>query len=152
MSRLNILIADDDEMVRSILRLMLGARGYGVTEAADGVAALKQYREAPEKYNLVLLDQHMPNLGGPEALQQMRTVCPGLKAILLSGGLQECAAEDLETGRTRQLQKPFEYKELITLVGEMVGPAPLPMANPLMPFAPCAAEAAYQPTLQRPSP
>ena len=111
-------------MVRSILKLILARGGYHITEAVDGEDAVRQFTQAPEQFALVLLDMQMPRLDGQQALQRMRRIAPQLKAILLSGAM---ADEDAPGhSGTRLMFKPFENKELLRNITELLGPESQP--------------------------
>ena len=106
-----ILLADDEEMVRKAIRLILSFSGYNITEAVDGEDAVQKYVEATPPFDLVLIDVDMPRLGGEEAVTRMRRHDPQVKAILLSGGLHGTGSEKITF-----LQKPFDNQQLIGLV------------------------------------
>ena len=108
-----ILLADDEEMVRKAIRMILGFGGYQIEEAGDGEEAVQKYVDASPPYDLVLLDLDMPRVSGAEALARIRTHNPGAKAILLSGGVHYPGPE-----RMIFLQKPFDVQQLIGLVRE----------------------------------
>lgn len=111
--RERILLADDEEMVRKAVRLILAACGYQITEAVDGEDAVEKYAHASPPFDLVLLDLDMPRLNGLDALAKIRKYHSGAKIILLSGG-----AHALDPSEVRFVQKPFENAELIKLVRE----------------------------------
>lgn len=108
-----VLVADDEEMVRGTLRLLLKSQGYQVEEAVDGEEAVRKYLEAPDAYDVILLDLDMPRLSGPEALKKIRRHHHQAKAIFLSGGWTPPDAKEV------YLQKPFANDELLRLVGQM---------------------------------
>ncbi len=108
-----ILLADDEEMVRKAIRLILSFSGYQIVEAVDGEDAVQKYIEASPPFDLVLMDLDMPRLNGADALVRIRSHDPQAKAILLSGGVH---ADGLE--RIMFLQKPFDNQQLIGLVRE----------------------------------
>lgn len=115
--RERILVVDDEEMVRMVIKAVLAYRGYQVTEAQDGEEALKIYSENPGGFDLVLLDLHMPKLNGHEALLRIRQINPNAKAIMLSGGVQEA---DSALEPVAFLQKPFENQELLKTVRQLL--------------------------------
>lgn len=111
--RERILLADDEEMVRKAIRLILAGCGYQIAEAVDGEDAVEKYRQASPPFDLVLLDLDMPRLNGFDALERIRDHHSAARAILLSGG-----AHTLELNAVTFLQKPFDNEELIKRVRE----------------------------------
>src|SRR5258708_14163179 len=103
-----ILLADDEEMVRKAIRLILTFGGYTITEAVDGEDAVQKYIDASPPFDLVLIDFDMPRLGGAEAVARIRLHDPQAKAILLSGG-----APTTGSAKIIFLQKPFDNQHLI---------------------------------------
>ncbi len=116
-----ILVADDDEAVRTIIRAVLEYRGYHVVEACDGEDAVNKYLKSPNRFDLVLMDLHMPRLNGCEALLKIRQSDPKARIVLLSGTVQELkegARGEIE--KVRFLPKPFQNQELVELVREVL--------------------------------
>ena len=114
-----ILLADDEEMVRKAIRMILAFGGYQVVEAEDGEDAVQKYLQASPPFDLVMMDVDMPRLGGAGALARIRTHHPQAKAILLSGAFQPGGVD-----RINFLQKPFENQQLIGLVRETLEAEP----------------------------
>lgn len=110
-----ILLADDEEMVRKAIGLILTFGGYSIVEAVDGEDAVNKYLEASPPFDLVLIDVDMPRLGGAEAVERIRRHDPKVKAILLSGGLHINGIEPISF-----LQKPFDNQQLIGLVRDTI--------------------------------
>jgi len=117
-----VLLADDEEDVRSVVHAMLESLGYEVIEARDGLEAVEIFRRRAGEIDLVVLDLVMPRLTGEAALKQMRRIAPAVPAILVSG-------YD-ESGRIREivaagfggfLQKPFRRQDLGKKVRELLG-------------------------------
>ena len=103
------------------MRAVLGFRGYQIVEAADGEEAVQKYLSASQPFDLILMDLHMPRLNGYDALVQIRQRDAGVKAVLLSGGLQDRESETtIQLKGVRFLQKPFENQELVRLVREVL--------------------------------
>ena len=122
-ARERILLVDDEQMVRMMIKSILGFRGYQVIEAEDGIDAVEKFREATSKIDLVLMDYHLPRLNGHEALLQLRELDPELPALMLSGGLHDGIDMDTTNGLrgVAFLHKPFQNDELFRLVGELIG-------------------------------
>lgn len=115
-----ILVVDDEELVRMVTKAVLAYRGYRIIEAEDGEDAVAKYSANAGSIGLVLMDLHMPKLNGHEALLQIREINPQVRAILLSGGLQEVDGRLSEMKNLAFLQKPFENQELLRVVRELL--------------------------------
>jgi diguanylate cyclase (GGDEF)-like protein len=113
-----ILIVDDSNAIRRILRRILGNAGYRVLEAEDGQAALSAC--GTERPDLVLLDVDMPGMDGLTTLREMRTdtVLQSIPVLFLTArtGADDVAA-GLDLGAQDYLRKPCEPAELTARVG-----------------------------------
>ena len=118
-----ILVVDDDEFVRSMLRTTLIDAGYEVLEASNGKEALEAFRESPAC--MVILDIVMPEMEGIETIHRLRQNDPGVKIIAISGGGSVDAVEYLrlaETfGATRTLYKPLDNRKLLATLRDVAG-------------------------------
>lgn len=121
--RRRLLVADDEECVRSVVALALRRRGYEVALADDGATAVEALRRAPEAFDGVMLDLTMPRMGGLEALDAMRRVRPRLPAILISGHGQQRLLEGRGNVDAAVLRKPFDVEELCAAVASVLGGA-----------------------------
>jgi PAS domain S-box-containing protein len=118
-----VLLVEDEDSVRQLVRETLESRGYRVLESANGQAALALAASHPEPIHLVITDVVMPGLNGHELIQQLRAARPGIKTLYLSGYAQDAfsgstAAEAQKTF----LQKPFTLQSLARKVREILGP------------------------------
>ena len=80
-----ILLAEDDDLVRKLMRTILETNGYTVIEATDGEDAVQKFGEHEARVNLLLLDVIMPKKNGKEALVEIRRQRPDIHALFLSG-------------------------------------------------------------------
>ena len=80
-----ILVADDEEGVRSLVSTILQDAGYTVELAVDGAHAVERLRELGDRVQLILLDLTMPILGGAEAAAELRRIKPGVPIVAMSG-------------------------------------------------------------------
>ncbi len=80
-----MLVVDDEEIVRSLAKRMIEEAGFTVLTANDGEEAVHLFREHQHEVACVLLDLTMPKMGGEEAFQAIRQICPGARVILSSG-------------------------------------------------------------------
>lgn len=119
----NILIMDDEEPIRSIVRQMLERAGHTVREAADGAEGVALFRTS--RPDLVITDILMPNKGGLLAIKEIRQLDPGAKILAISGGGKDGRLNFLSTARTFEgletLRKPFTRAELLAAVNGLLG-------------------------------
>jgi len=114
-----ILVVEDEEEVRNLAMQMLCRQGYSVLEAASGPEALRICRERETAVDLVLTDVIMPGMSGPEMAGQMKTLCPDLKMVFMSGYTDDVIANyGIETTHTLFLHKPFTADALSRTVRE----------------------------------
>jgi DNA-binding response OmpR family regulator len=113
-ARLRILVIDDEEDIRTLLRELLERAGYSVDEAADGKAGLRQlYANAPA---LVILDVSMPDMDGYETLERIRDLSD-VPVLMLTARTQELEkVRGLSAGADDYVAKPFGRQELLARV------------------------------------
>jgi two-component system response regulator (stage 0 sporulation protein F) len=111
-----ILIIDDEESVRALLRVALEAAGYEVTEAANGRQGLELYRLRPT--DLVIVDMLMPVMSGLDMLLDLTREFLHAKVIAISGAGGEQSVLDVAKllGARQTLQKPFSMPRLLDAV------------------------------------
>ncbi len=110
-----LLITDDDSCFRETLQALFEPRGFRTLQAGDGAEALKIVRT--ESIHLVLLDLHMPRLGGLEALRGVKSFKSMLPCIVMSAGLDpETIAEIREAQAYSVLPKPVTRDEITSSV------------------------------------
>jgi len=118
----SILVIDDDEPIRELLRTILEHEGYRVLEASDGDEGLKQFTETPT--DLVITDLIMPGKEGIETIRDLRRKFPGVKIIAVSGGGRIGPDSYLKmakgVGALRTLSKPFDRTILLKAVEEVI--------------------------------
>jgi signal transduction histidine kinase/ActR/RegA family two-component response regulator len=107
LSRLRVLIVDDDQAVRRVLVRQLVGLGHRVSEAASGQAALAHLKQ--ERYDLLCSDLGMETMSGWELIQRARRLCPELLVVLVTGWGEQI---DVEEARARGVDavvpKPFD--------------------------------------------
>ena len=122
-NRPNILVIDDDPIMRDLVTDWLEAAGYAVRKATDCQAACAELEQAPA---LVVSDMWMPGPCGAEAIRWMRQKHPGLQLIAVSGHFgsgQGCTEQDaVGAGAARALAKPVKRAELLAAVNDLIGP------------------------------
>ena len=118
----SVLIVDDEEMTRDLLRLMLRGTGLTIHEAEDGYIALEQI-EVHEP-DLIILDVMMPGLDGLAVCRKLRSQASthDLPIIMLSAKTTPSAIQDgLDAGANKYLTKPVGFKELISNIQAVLG-------------------------------
>jgi len=121
----DILVIEDDPIMREALTDWLRAAGYGVRTAADGSAGLAAVKLAVPA--LVVTDIHMPGTSGAAIISELKRDYPQVAIIAISGlfnsghGLDAEAA--LALGAARTLAKPFKRTDLLRAMAELLGPS-----------------------------
>jgi len=116
-----ILVAEDDEVLRTLLQIALASCGYTVLASASGPAALALAERHAEPIALLVSDVTMPGMEGPELARRLLAIRPGLRVLLLSGYSRDPAV--LDAG-VEFLQKPFRPSALVAEVRRILDPAP----------------------------
>lgn len=116
-----MLVAEDDESIRLLLRHVLTDEGFSVREAADGIQAMSVLAEFTSPPTLVILDLAMPHMDGEAFASHLATRFDGRVPILiLSAWTHEVLqAVGRRIGATAVLSKPFEVDELVRQVREL---------------------------------
>ena len=122
----NILIIDDDEQIRTLIRRHLEADGHTVTDAATAVAGMQKYLEG--RFDLVITDILMPGKDGIELITELLEKKPDVKIIAISGGgscePQLYLASSKYLGASLTLAKPFRREELLQAVNQLLEQKP----------------------------
>jgi CheY-like chemotaxis protein len=105
----HILLVDDDDMLRTIIRLGLEKLGYAVSSADSGKSALETAAQNQD-IQLLLTDVLMPEMSGVELAEKLRKTHPRLEVLYVSGHLR--TTMDLPGDAIHFLQKPFRSAEL----------------------------------------
>jgi DNA-binding response OmpR family regulator len=117
-----VLLAEDEEMVRGLVRSVLEMNGYEVLEASDGEAALRLCREHAGPIDLLLTDMKMPGLGGRELSLGVRAQRPEVRVLFMSGYTEDAALQGGARAAGEDfLAKPFKPAELVRRIKEVLG-------------------------------
>ena len=124
-----ILVIDDENNIRLMVRLALQAASHQVETASDGAEGLEKF--AAGTFDLVLLDQRMPGMDGLDVLREMRRRDSAARVIMITAfGTIDLATEALKAGAVDFLRKPFTTDVLRAAVAAALRPlAPVLPAN-----------------------
>jgi len=116
-----ILVAEDEDGVRSLTREVLEKYGYTVLEAANGEEALKVAESHEGPVDLLLSDVVMPRMGGPELAQALLAKRPSVKVLYMSGYTDHpMVRRGVVNAGVAFLQKPFTLTVLVSRVREVL--------------------------------
>jgi CheY-like chemotaxis protein len=112
-----ILVVDDEEPVRALLKRLLALHGHAVDTAEDGAQAVDQVQK--KSYDLLIIDRHMPNMSGVDAVAILRT-SPRFKSLKILMATQDSVIgsvdQAFEAGVDGYVVKPFDMKKLLAKV------------------------------------
>lgn len=110
-----ILVVDDEEVSRFVLREALSKRGYAVEEAPDAETALKKV--AGGSFDLILLDIQLPGLSGIDAISKLKEIDPTVIILMITAfGSKEMALDAMKRGAYDYFVKPFKMEEMEIVV------------------------------------
>ena len=109
-----ILVVDDEPSIAMVVRLTLQRSGYRPVVYSSAAAAWNRLEADPRAFDLVIVDQNMPEISGTDFARRARTLKVALPVVIMSGRFQDVG--DLGTLTSGQLKKPFEITELIATV------------------------------------
>lgn len=118
-----ILVVDDNAMMRTVMRAALERAGHNIVLAEGGDKALKA--AAQSHFDLVITDIQMPGMTGVELVQALRKAIPDLKVLVISGQMEPVELHGMTSGKslgvTASLDKPFTADKLVSKVAEILG-------------------------------
>ncbi len=111
--RLHILLVDDDEFIVDATCSMIERLGHTVRGETQSFNALRRFSEEPDRFDLAILDQIMPDLTGLELAQRFRRIKPGFPILLYAGYRDRPSADKLlAAGVGRFIVKPSTCEAL----------------------------------------
>ena len=112
-----ILIVEDEQQLRELLKMLLSSKGYNIIVAEDGEEAVRLYRRHQQEIALVMSDMGLPKLAGDEVFRQIRRIDPKAKVMLASGFVEPSAKSELLKAGVRDfVQKPYAASDLLRKV------------------------------------
>jgi two-component system, OmpR family, KDP operon response regulator KdpE len=114
MSAGRIFVVDDDPQIRRVMRVTLTGQGYEVDDAKDGETALEKLRDG--RFDLVLLDMNMPEMGGVETCRAIRGQSDIAIIMLTVRDTESDKVEALDAGADDYVTKPYNPQELLARI------------------------------------
>ncbi|MCK5707670.1 MAG: response regulator [Candidatus Aureabacteria bacterium] len=119
-----VLVIDDQEDLRFILKFDLQKNGYEVIQAGSGEEGIEKARTS--RPDIILLDRKMPGIDGVETCRKLKRddLTKDIPVLMISGrSLVEELKEALQVGAAGYIVKPFKFEDVISKISEVLNPA-----------------------------
>ncbi len=116
----HILVTDDEEKIRTLIRKYAEFEGHQVTEAENGMEAVALCRRDPDRFDILIMDVMMPELDGFSAVAEIRKTCSAPVLMLSARGEEYDKIHGFELGVDDYVVKPFSPKELMLRVNAIM--------------------------------
>lgn len=131
LDKVQILVVDDEELVRKMVVDILEQEGYEVSEAADGDTALEKIKQLA--YDMLIVDLKLPTIQGDQVLKEALFLYPEMIVVMMTGyGDVQTAVKATKLGAYDYLPKPFELDELVIKVRRALEERKLKIENQLL--------------------
>jgi DNA-binding response OmpR family regulator len=108
---------EDEEMLRTMMMMLLESKGYRVLTASDGEEGIELYQQRRHDIQLVLSDYGLPKLNGAELFRRVRALDPHARVILASGFYEPQLRADLvREGIAQLLSKPYRAATVLNAI------------------------------------
>ncbi|MGE5284354.1 MAG: HD domain-containing phosphohydrolase [Actinomycetota bacterium] len=115
--KIRVLVVDDEEFLRSIVRERLEIAGYSVEEASNGKEALAMASNGHGPYDVLLTDVRMPVMDGITLFSEVAKRCPGTAGIVMSANTElDTAVQAMKKGACDYITKPFNFDVLLITI------------------------------------
>ncbi len=122
-AHLEILLAEDEPLVRQTIHQQLMGLGHEVVCCTNGQEAVALLRQDPKRFDLIFLDMIMPVMNGGDAFHALREIDPAVKIMLISGFAVDTETQALlDTGASAFIRKPFVMAEMRQGISVLLGP------------------------------
>ena len=115
-----ILVVDDEEKIRTLIKKYAEFEGHQVTEAENGMRAVELCRREPDKFDIIIMDVMMPELDGFSAAAEIKKTCSSPVLMLSARGEEYDKIHGFELGVDDYVVKPFSPKELMMRVSAIM--------------------------------
>jgi DNA-binding response OmpR family regulator len=110
-------VVDDEPSIAMVLRLSLQKTGYAPETYTSAADAWKRFSQMPDDFELIMVDENMPDVKGTEFARRARQIRPFVPIVLMSGQLLVDGVSGVEAHAVHTLKKPFEIPDLLSVVG-----------------------------------
>ena len=111
----NILLVEDEDMVRAVAERALVRQGYTVETARDGEEGLQHFADG-KRYDLIVSDVVMPNMDGPAMARKLRADYGDVRILFMSGYAEEQLRQSINLDNVHFLPKPFSVQQIAEAV------------------------------------
>ena len=115
-----IVIIDDNEQIRTVVRRALQMKGYIVLDWANPRAAIDHLANVPEPVTLALIDGVMPQMLGPDVAGELTRLRPGIPIMLMSGHEAPMFEKFFEHPNRHFIAKPFVIADLVSRISTLI--------------------------------
>ena len=116
-----ILVVDDEESIIHFTQIMLEQLGYTVTALNSGMDALTLFRADPDRFDLIMIDQVMPEMNGTRLAVEVLKIRPDMPILLMTGYSETIDREGARAlGIREYLEKPFTKKAISQIIRSML--------------------------------
>jgi CheY-like chemotaxis protein len=120
----SVMIVDDERALVGLAEEITAGLGYEPVGFASSSAALQAFQAAPQRFDVILTDESMPELSGTELAREIRLIQPAVPIILMSGyGGSQFAIRAAEVGVNALLRKPLRSRDLAESLAHVLRPA-----------------------------
>lgn len=120
----DVLVVDDEQLIRWSLNQSLTQAGYHVVEASDGAAARRHIQSSGDQLGLVLLDLRLPDCRDLTLLREIKSLKPDCPVIMMTAyGTPETTTEAVKCGAAFVTNKPFNTDDMVKLVATVLSDA-----------------------------
>ncbi len=117
-----VLVIEDEEMLREIVRAVAGSKGYDVVSARDGEEGIQLFSQLGSEIGGVISDLGLPGISGFETLEKIRSLDPAVKLVAASGYVDpETATKLVKIGVTQILHKPYSPNDIVRTLDAVLG-------------------------------
>lgn len=123
-----ILLVDDDQAIRDVTQALLAPSGYLVIQAKSGPEAISTFEQHGRQFDLLVADIVMAGMSGPMLAQHLRSLCPQLPVLFISGIVTASNFQDVMGGLF--LRKPYTAESLVVTIAEAIEVSLTPSTDP----------------------